>query len=75
MIHFPFITVKVQVSSNSPVGMEEKGDSGRMTYGNYLRLEEMLKLQKGLMVIHLSLVMMKNTSLSFIKLLSYGSNL
>ena len=27
--------------------MEEKGDSGRMTYGNYLRLEEMLKLQEG----------------------------
>jgi len=39
--------VKVQVFSNSPIAMEEKGDSGRMTYGNYLRLEEMLKLQEG----------------------------
>jgi len=27
--------------------MEEEGTSGRMTYGNYLRLEEMLKLQEG----------------------------
>ena len=27
--------------------MEEKGNLGRMTYGNYLRLEEMLKLQEG----------------------------
>ena len=39
--------MKVQVFSNSPIAMEEKGDSGRMTYGNYLRLEEMLKLQEG----------------------------
>ena len=39
--------MKVQVFSYSPIGMEEKGDSGRMTYGNYLRLEEMLKLQEG----------------------------
>jgi len=39
--------VKVQVFSNSPIAMEERGDSVRMTYGNYLRLEEMLKLQEG----------------------------
>lgn len=39
--------MKVQVFSNSPCVMEEKGNLGRMTYGNYLRLEEMLKLQEG----------------------------
>lgn len=39
--------MKVQVSSNSPITMEEGDASGRMTYGNYLRLEEMLQLQEG----------------------------
>ena len=39
--------MKVQVLSNSPFAMEEGDASGRMTYGNYLRLEEMLQLQEG----------------------------
>ena len=39
--------MKVQVFSNSPIAMEERGDSVRMTYGNYLRLEDLLKLQEG----------------------------
>ena len=40
-------TVKVQVSSYRPYIMEGKGTLDRMTYGNYLRLEEMLALQEG----------------------------
>ena len=39
--------MKVQVSSYRPIIMEGEGTSGRMTYGNYLRLEEMLALQEG----------------------------
>ena len=39
--------MKVQVSTNHPLTMEGQDASDRMTYGNYLRLEEMLQLQEG----------------------------
>ena len=39
--------MKVQVSLRHPLNMEDVEKSSRMTYGNYLRLEEMLTLQDG----------------------------
>ena len=39
--------MKVQVSHRHPLNMEDIEKSSRMTYGNYLRLEEMLTLQDG----------------------------
>ena len=39
--------MKVQVSHRHPLNMEDVEKSSRMTYGNYLRLEEMLTLQDG----------------------------
>ncbi len=39
--------MKVQVLCFHPLHMEAKKQPNRMTYGNYLRLEEMLKLQEG----------------------------
>ena len=39
--------MKVQVLSDYPSTMQDAGNSKRLTYGNYLRLDELLRLQEG----------------------------